>query len=194
MHSGKLILTSMKNSKIAIFISKFDPPTIGDMSICSELLCRTSNYDQFWFAPIFQHHPDHSYEMTKLAVHHTFPETLSIKIVKLNYGQETLVKIQEGLQKEFPMCVFKFILKECEGLYSTLIEGVDITLVKVSCDNPTNESTMAIFNMMDEAMLDELKKRLNMIKRDSTLDVCKVISMIPKMVLQYIIINNLYLN
>jgi len=156
---------------IALYIAKFDPPTVADMAACSEILIQHPENKEFWFASLHAH----PLLMTKLAIRQLFPETPCIKAIDISSYGATLSDITWKLKQTYPQMCFHIFLKESDALFT-----------------PTKEATYIKEDGQNHSL--ELKKRLKCVKRDSSYDVCKVISLAPKLVLEYIIVNKLYLN
>ena len=215
----KYYMIGVKKIEVAILGGSFNPPTIGHMSICSEILNFLPNIKEFWFIPCGDRNDKklsataaQRYQMTKLAVASTYPENSFIKVSDIEFNNGKLIPTAYLLQRlgdQYKDRKFHFIIgadllnqldkwDEPEYLYNeaNIIlmsrDGFEIDFSGKSYKIPKNHVYVKSYALGDRSSTDA-RKKLSTIKRDSAFDLCKLMSLIPKCVLEFVISEKLYL-
>jgi nicotinate-nucleotide adenylyltransferase len=209
----------MKKVPVAILGGSFDPPTHSHMSICAEVIKNLAFIREFWFIPCGSRTDkkaattgEQRLEMTKLARNYVYPECSYIKVSDIEIKHGPLIPtayLLQKLEKEFPEKEFYFIIgadliaslskwDEPEYLYETANIiifnriGYELDLSGKSYRIPKKYIYVESTNLGPLSST-ETRSLLLTIKRDNTLDLCKLLSLICKSVLEYILMNKLYL-
>ncbi|MBI3980916.1 nicotinate (nicotinamide) nucleotide adenylyltransferase [Candidatus Microgenomates bacterium] len=100
-------------SKIAVLGGGFNPPHLGHLLICQQILFFTDN-EEVWLMPYYQHpwekpavEPEHRLAMCKLMeLEHIKVSDLEMKTKKKNFTFETI----DNLVKEYPQDIFSWVI------------------------------------------------------------------------------------
>ena len=208
----------MKKIPVAILGGSFNPPTLSHMHICSEIIKYLPFIKEFWFIPCGGRVDKqvtlglHRLEMTKLARNMMYPECPFIKVSDVEVKNGPLIPtsfLLRQLDKEYPEKEFHFIIgadliptlgkwDDPEYLYQDakiiILNrlGYTLDLTGQSYRVPKNYTYVGSCNLGTLSST-EARSLLLDLKRDSTFDLCKMLSLIPKCVLEYILLNKLYL-
>ena len=195
-------------SRIGLFISTFDPPTYNDMQMASKILYDITDISQLWFiaygkaaTPLKNRE-----EMLIYATQAFFPETQAIQCKQIENADKSnsnaLLEIYQFIQSQYKSKQFLLICynEQVNSEFGEKSELLGQTIcINYSTEIPLNAPRYLVkqdeFISVDfKTLHNEIINRLKKIQRASNIDCCKVLNLIPKLVLQYIIANGLYLN
>jgi nicotinate (nicotinamide) nucleotide adenylyltransferase len=209
----------MKKLPVAILGGSFNPPTHSHMNICPEVFAHLPFIKEFWFMPCGSRKDKaitdgkHRLQMVQLARDSMFPKCQQIKVSDREIKNGPLIPTAHLLQmldsnnkdKSFHFIVGADIIPsldkwdDSEYLYSSanLIifsrAGYKLDFSGRSYRVPRNYSYVDS-NNIGPLSSTEVRELMMNLKRDDIYDQCKMLSLISKNVLQYIIINKLYLS
>jgi hypothetical protein len=200
----------MSRKLVVLTISKFDPPTLSDMAICSEVLRHHPGVSEYWYAP-YGNDDDtpiiNRVEMLSMAIADFFPECRSIKIcnplvAKIEY-KASLWSNFISISQLNPQYEFNLVMTSEDFIKETALLDENSKLLAaqkiIMVGKEASISMQALVKIPICKLVSpiinayETRKWLHEIDRNSTFDSCKVLSLIPKIVLQYIILHKHYL-